>query len=62
MMFRYLNQNLKCILKDKQGSVTKTYVAFDGNHTGLNFMAKGAFAGQNLWVPIQRVETNIRLR
>ena len=42
--------------------MTKTYVAFDDNQAGLKNMSNDALAIQNLWVPIERAETNIRIR
>ena len=42
--------------------MSKIYVAFDDNQTGLKNTSKDAFASQNLWVPIERAETNIRIR
>ena len=54
---------VKHILKDQKGSVTKIYVAFDDNQAGLKNMSKDAFfASQNLWVPIEKAKTNIRIR
>ena len=53
---------VKHILKDKKGSVTKIYVAFDDSQAYLKNMSKDAFASQNLWVPVERAETNIRIR
>ena len=42
--------------------MSKIYVAFDDNRTGLKNLSKDAFASQNLLVPIERAETNIRIR
>ena len=42
--------------------MSRIYVAFDDNQTGLKNMSKDVFASQNLWVPIERAETNIKIR
>ena len=52
---------VKHILNDKKGSVTTIYVAFDDNQAGSKNMSCDAFASQNLWVPIEKPEINIRI-
>ena len=47
--------------KDQNGNVLKIYIAFDDCEAVLKSISKDAFATQNLWVPIEKAEANIRI-
>ena len=52
---------VKQFQKDQNGNVLKIYIAFDDCEAGLKSISKDAFATQNLWVPIEKAEANIRI-
>ena len=52
---------VKHFQKDQNGNVLKIYIAFDDCETGLKSISKDAFATQNLWVPTEKAEANIRI-
>ena len=52
---------VKQFQKDQNGNVLKIYIAFDDCETGLKSISKDAFATQNLWVPTEKAEANIRI-
>ena len=47
---------------DQNGNVLKMYIAFDDCVAALKSISKDALASQNLWVPIEKAEANIRIR
>ena len=53
---------VKHFQKDQNGNVLKIYVAFDDCVAGLKSISKDSFASRNLWVPVKKAETNIRIR
>ena len=53
---------VKHFQKDQNGNVLKIYIAFDDCEAGLKSISKDAFASQNVWVPIEKAEANIRIR
>ena len=53
---------VKCIRTDSGRNVSKIYITFDDSKAGLKKMKSDAFGKQDLWVPIDKTEVDIKIK